>query len=430
MRDTQVVLVTTAPVLNKATLELATGLAKRANAVLKFFHVVPLGPFPDAEAAVATVFQLPGSAIERWHSALRPTDGSVRFRHRIQVGFAEDRVREFVESHAVYLLVVEEPPRSMLAETLWRGLAERLIRGVDCPVVIGGPGFLRAEPRVRQPSYNPVGVAATADLLNAVVEARVEALRTWLGHMSTSVDRIAMSETVRTTVRLAGRNRGLMEARIEQRLQVEMNEHRQALKALGWRLTTDHRLWASHTFMVTPGRALTDFLRRVAESGCAASVPMSLTDEPDRLVILAGAQVATFEGEVGLLIFVFDAEHDFLRILGQPGPLPSFETYAFDRTGLMLSKTRFPADLVYTGLLVSDDDQTPLTVRVAEPSTGPTNHWPLTRMALQATARRDGCDTDGYLDYRGVRVMGAWRWLADYGFGVAAEVDVEVGGPT
>jgi hypothetical protein len=45
-------------------------------------------------------------------------------------------------------------------------------------------------------------------------------------------------------------------------------------------------------------------------------------------------------------------------------------------------------------------------------------------MAQAATAGQDGHDFYGYRDYRGVEVIGAWRWVAEYGFGVAAEMDL------
>ena len=44
-------------------------------------------------------------------------------------------------------------------------------------------------------------------------------------------------------------------------------------------------------------------------------------------------------------------------------------------------------------------------------------------MAALAIAGQDGIDIDGYRDYRGVRVIGAWKWLPEYGFGVVTEVD-------
>jgi hypothetical protein len=32
---------------------------------------------------------------------------------------------------------------------------------------------------------------------------------------------------------------------------------------------------------------------------------------------------------------------------------------------------------------------------------------------------------DGYRNYRGVEVVGAWAWLPEYGMGVATEVEAE-----
>lgn len=426
MRESLVVVVTTVPLLNPSTLDLASRLAQRANAVLQFLHVIPIDLESQGPSALHTALEgaAEDRATRRWHPTLQPSDGSVRFRHHLEVGRPEDVIRSFVSTHDVHLLVIEEPPRSVVSETLWRGLAERLIRAVDCPVVIGGPGFLRAAPRVKPPIYTPVSAATTSDLLNAMVEARVDALRNVLDHLANTVRRLAGSETVKTAVMLAGKHRGMIEARIEQRLNVEMNEHRQACRAIGWRLVTEHRVWASHDFMGEPGPPLVDFLARVRHHGAAASLPTPSLQDPHQLLILAGAEIRLADG-AGLLSFAFDAEDDFLRILGQPGPLPTFETYAFDRSGMMLSNTQFPGELAESGILRSDDHQTPLRVRVAEPSAGPMTTWPLTLMAQEATNQRDGHDTSGYLDYRGKPVMGAWRWLPDYGFGVAAEIDVE-----
>jgi polar amino acid transport system substrate-binding protein len=49
---------------------------------------------------------------------------------------------------------------------------------------------------------------------------------------------------------------------------------------------------------------------------------------------------------------------------------------------------------------------------------------PLTRMAAAATAGIDGVDLQGYNDYRGVPVVGAWRWNAELGYGITSEMDV------
>src|SRR5215469_13672312 len=45
-------------------------------------------------------------------------------------------------------------------------------------------------------------------------------------------------------------------------------------------------------------------------------------------------------------------------------------------------------------------------------------------MTRAAVAGRPGEDLDGYLDYRGVPVIGAWTWNERYGIGSATEVEV------
>ena len=202
---------------------------------------------------------------------------------------------------------------------------------------------------------------------------------------------------------------------------VELDEHQRALRATAWQLMTPHHRWGSEALTPVHGLAFAEFVRRVDAAGQSTSLPLALDDGLERLVILGGARVSGGAG--GMLLFGFNAEDDFLRILGQPGPLPTFETYAFDSAGLMLSNSRFPEHLLASGLLTGEGQQAPLRLRVAEPSEGPVEAWPLTRMARDATRHQNGFDTRGYLDYRGTRVVGAWRWQAKYGFGVAAEID-------
>jgi len=265
---------------------------------------------------------------------------------------------------------------------------------------------------------SPLDDTTVAELLNAMVEARVDALRRWMDHAADAARRVADSETVRRSVALA-RPAGSLEKRSERRLVVELDEHARALRAVGWQLTVGQDAWGAGETMPSASPALAEFLIRVHATGQSTSLPLAIQDERDGLVVLSAAVV---ENGQSVLFFAFEAEADFLRILGQPGPLPTFETYAFDRRGLMLSNSKFPDHLLDAGLL-PEGLQTPLRLRVAEPSAGPIEAWPLTLSAQQATLEKDGFNTQGYLDYRGTPVVGAWRWVSDYGFGVAAEVD-------
>ena len=404
--------------LHDATRELASRLAQRANAVLLFLHIVPTS-LGDGEAMLHSAVGLAAGDDESWLRRQRPTHPGVPFRHRLEAGEPEEIVARFVREHSVDLVVAEEPPRGRISEMLWRGLAERLIHRVDCPVVIGGPGFVRSIPPPTSAIRSPLGAGTVADLLNAMVDARVDALRSWMDRSAQSVARIAASDTLQTVVRIAGA--GSVDVGQERRLLVELDEHQRALRAKGWRLASADRVWGSDDLVPPDGPALAAFLQRVQSSGSSTSLPMALDDDLQRLTILSGAQV--FAGASGLLVFAFDAEDDFLRILGQPGPLPTFETYAFDAAGVMLSNSRFPDHLLASGLLTAEGEQSPLRLRIAEPSDSPVEAWPLTHMARAATSHQNGVDTRGYLDYRGTQVVGAWRWIPEYGFGVAAEID-------
>ena len=57
-------------------------------------------------------------------------------------------------------------------------------------------------------------------------------------------------------------------------------------------------------------------------------------------------------------------------------------------------------------------------------------------MKLKSDMHKDGqyqgrsrteTDTEGYRDYRGVQVFGAWLWNADLGLGLATEIDTDDG---
>lgn len=126
-----------------------------------------------------------------------------------------------------------------------------------------------------------------------------------------------------------------------------------------------------------------------------------------------------------------DKEFTSILQLGQMGE--SGETYAFDREGLMLSKSRFDEELILLGILPDEDgSRSILRVLVRDPGGDITTGYrpdrrrrdlPLTRMAESAVEGETATDVEGYRDYRGVEVVGAWTWLEEYGFGVASELD-------
>ncbi len=137
---------------------------------------------------------------------------------------------------------------------------------------------------------------------------------------------------------------------------------------------------------------------------------------------------------IALLAFRIRPEREFTRILQLGRIGQSGETYAFDEDSRMLSGSRFDDELILLGLLADRDGiESQLNVLVRDPGGNMTEGYrpsvrrgdlPPTRMVAAAIATGSGIDVDGYRDYRGVPVVGAWTWLTDYGFGVATEADV------
>ena len=128
-------------------------------------------------------------------------------------------------------------------------------------------------------------------------------------------------------------------------------------------------------------------------------------------------------------------EDDFTRILQAGRPGKSGETYAFDQSGLMISGSRFDLQLKEIGLLNNHKDiRSILNIDIRDPGGDLTRGYtpnvmllgqPLTKMAVHAISGINGLDVDGYRDYRGVPVVGTWRWLEEYDFGVTTELDVD-----
>jgi sigma-B regulation protein RsbU (phosphoserine phosphatase) len=134
-----------------------------------------------------------------------------------------------------------------------------------------------------------------------------------------------------------------------------------------------------------------------------------------------------------VLSFVIDPERDFTQILQRGRMGESGESYAFNRDGQLLSDSRFDDQLRQIGL-ISGDEHVILNVDIRDPGGNlqrghraelPRDEQPLTLMAASATSGRAGSNLDGYNDYRGVPVIGAWVWDEANELGIATEIDAE-----
>lgn len=157
-----------------------------------------------------------------------------------------------------------------------------------------------------------------------------------------------------------------------------------------------------------------------------AGVPMMAVASP----------VRPTDGEpLAALCLMLNPEKEFTKILQAARAGNSGETYAFNAEGLMITGSRFDDELKRIGLLADNERiRSVLNVHIRDPGADLTEgnrptlrgpDQPLTRLAAAAINGNDGVDVDGYRDYRGVSVVGAWKWLPRERIGIATEVDSE-----
>jgi hypothetical protein len=136
---------------------------------------------------------------------------------------------------------------------------------------------------------------------------------------------------------------------------------------------------------------------------------------------------------VGVLGFRMRPEQTFTHVLNVAKFGASGETLAFDRNGRLLSQSRFDDDLKRIGLIADQPHvRSTLNLELRDPKVDMIagarpkvrrQDQPLIHMAADAIQGHSGVDVDGYRDYRGVFVVGAWGWLPEYDFGIGTEVD-------
>jgi hypothetical protein len=293
-----------------------------------------------------------------------------------------------------------------------------------------------------------------ANSVQTILNADVESLRIWIKEQQVDAELIVdsvplVSAVHELTVLESGPESGLAQSP----QQVQLRERLQPqLKRYGY---TGYVLIAPSLRVIaaddnsTIGKQVSEgpraeFFRGVLRGQSAVSKPyrspMLLANERGELktglpTIFAAAPVRDKNGRAIAALGIRIPESAFTKIMQIARAGDSGETFAFDKSGLFLSHSRFDDDLKRVGLLADlPDAQSILTLEVRDPQVNmmqgerpPLNRadQPLTRMAADAVAGNSGFDVTGYRDYRGVPVIGAWTWLPEFDFGVATEIDVD-----
>ncbi len=186
-----------------------------------------------------------------------------------------------------------------------------------------------------------------------------------------------------------------------------------------------------------------NFLEKIwkGETGLSLPLPSNipLPDYTGKLVpnfptMFVAAPIKNKSGNVvSLLTFRIDPGAGFTDILQRGRIGETGETYAFDNAGHLISESRFDHHLREIGL-IAPNHRGILHVEIRDPGVDmtqgkhpgvPRTQQPLTRMAASATTGENAQDLNGYRDYRGVMVIGAWLWDATLGMGITTEIDID-----
>ncbi len=291
--------------------------------------------------------------------------------------------------------------------------------------------------------------------LKTVLEANAEALRNWATTMKSQAEVLAEDDSLRVPLwRLLQRVGGhdLSPAALLSAPEIAALRRRlgPAVQARGF---DEYAVLGTNLVILAAGReaimgmASPPGFAEQFQSCFAGKVTLtlpfpSIAPQPDEQgnlrvgvpTMFVVAPIRSPEGKVmaalGLRIV---PEKDFTRILATARAGNSGETYAFNRKGLLLSQSRFEEQLKSLGLLPdAPEARSILTLELRDPlvELAPGRSAPrrrteldLTKAVSEALAGRGGVDARGYRDYRGVPVVGAWMWLAEFDLGLVTELD-------
>ena len=292
-------------------------------------------------------------------------------------------------------------------------------------------------------------MAETRAQLEAVLDASHQALRTWSrDQMSTAETWAASPDVTRLAedlLRTPARRDALLASPAQHSLRTllapVMKSHRyDGFFVIG---PGNISLSSAHANIGTesPLLAQSEVLERLWAGDAALSLPQE-SEIPtldasgrERLgagTMFVGAPIRDASGRViALLTFRIAPWRDFTETLQHGRIGESGESYSFDSRGRMISESRFDDQLRQIGL-VAPGERGSLNIEVRDPGVnlvdGETSEvargrQPLTLMAASAVSGESGFNVDGYRDYRGVEVVGAWLWDSDLGFGLTTEID-------
>jgi tRNA A-37 threonylcarbamoyl transferase component Bud32 len=311
-------------------------------------------------------------------------------------------------------------------------------------VLVGGWTYRTVEASLRE---------LRSDSMQGLLDAQVNSLRVWVAEELADAERIARDPAVRRAVLAlveraeqpgadpaaicASPERERVNEVLRPLLADEGSAGHNVINAAGRLLSTRYPDYCGLQIHPQRFKPLVDqaflgksrFVRPVRDTDRVALTPSVRAGGP---LAWMHTPIRDDAGGVRAVLGIAEpAEAGFSAILATTRPGRSGEVYAFDHEGFMLSESRFLADLQRMQVVPADGSAL-LNAQLRVPAAA-VSEPKLTRLAqaaLDARTRPDPAGQRGvllepYRSYHGTQVVGAWRWLPDFGVAVAFEIDAE-----
>lgn len=286
---------------------------------------------------------------------------------------------------------------------------------------------------------------AVADELIAVVSSVAESLQVWSENQMNNTYQItrdsALVELVQEQISLGSEKTTLIESKTLVQIRQHIDEVNNIFGAESYYIINkdwinvaapeDHILGEVNLVQENYEEGLT----RVFEGEIVFIPPVQSSSEGDieqKMHMFFAAPLINTEGQIiAALLVESDPYGDFSRLIEVGRMRTSGETYAVDKNGYMISESRFIEALHDIGLLKKGDSSL-LNIQVKDPGQKlidsktvlvSQDAYAFTTMVNEVLQKKNGFNVEGYRDYRGVTVFGAWIWNDTLGIALSTEVD-------
>ncbi len=167
-----------------------------------------------------------------------------------------------------------------------------------------------------------------------------------------------------------------------------------------------------------------ELFQRAVETNNIVFIPPTKRHNTDSSFVFFLAPLSTIGSEPSCLMsFTLPAEGEFTRIAAAARLGESGETYLTNQRGYLVSESRFVDHLIELGLLDSNSSSVNNILVVENALDTTRTQSRLTKMAESVIRGMDSNSIEGYKDYRGVYVLGAWTWIDSLNCGITTEID-------